>query len=126
MGGAEEEFPALAVGEEEGGDGGEVDEGGEFDEEAEGGDRGEGREFCERGCVGVVPDEEEEGNGEEKQEGLRHEGRGQIEIHRAQEEEEIGPEDGGWREGAFPKGLEKEKGGGPKEEGGEATCGVEG
>ena len=126
MGRAEEEFPALAVGEEEGGDDGEVDESGKFDEEAEGGDRCEDREFSKRGCVSVVPDEEEEGDGEEKQEGLRHEGGGQIEVYRAQEEEEIGPEDGRWREGAFPEGLEQEKGCGPKEEGGEATGGVEG
>lgn len=118
---------------EQGERGGEVAEGEDGEEEdcgeegeGEGGDRGEGCEFCQRGRVGVVPDDEEEGDGKEKKERLWHEGGGQIEIHRAQEEEEIGPEDGGWRERAFPKGLEKKKGGDPEEKGGEATGGVEG
>lgn len=126
MGGAEEEFRALAIGEQEKGDEGEVDEGGKFDEEAEGGDCTDGGEFWEGGSVGVVPEKKKEGDGKEKKERLWHEGGGQIEIHWAQEEEDIGPQDGGWRKSAFPERLEKEKGCSPEEEGGEATSSVEG
>ncbi len=95
MGGAEEEFQALAVEKKEDGYEGKVDEGGKFDEESEGGDEEDSGEFFKVGGCGVVPEQDEKGDGEEEEQGFRHEGSGQIEVHGGEEKQKIGPRDGG-------------------------------